>query len=131
MTLLDSALSRTIGFGDFFSKLDRTTSKFPHYNIIEDKDRTTIELALAGYSKNDIEIQICDENFLTICSTGVEKQSDKLYAHRGIAKRSFSIAFGLGKFVEVSQAEMYDGILCVHLKKVIPQEKLPKKITIN
>lgn len=131
MTLLDNALNRTIGFGDFFSKLDRTTSKFPHYNIIEGTDRTTIELALAGYSKNDIEVQVCNENFLKIFSTGVDKQDDKKYTHRGIAKRSFSITFGLGNFVEVSKAEMADGILSVDLTKIIPQEKLPKKITIN
>jgi molecular chaperone IbpA len=123
--------NRAIGFGDLFTKL-QTTSKFPHYNIIEQVDGSvSIELALAGYSKNDVEVEVNDENFLRIFSSGLEKRDDIRYTYKGIAKRSFSISFALGKFAKVVGANMTDGVLRVDLKTITPKDKSCQKITIN
>jgi molecular chaperone IbpA len=129
--MFNNPLNRVMEFNNLFSGF-QTVSKFPHYNIIQQTDgETYIEFALAGYSKDDIDIEVKDENTLVVSSRGVDKRDDVKYTHRGIAKRSFSIAFTLGKSTEVVEAEMSNGILSIHLKKIVAQEKLSKRIAIN
>tara|TARA_R110002153_G_scaffold265366_1_gene427863 strand:+ start:308 stop:775 length:468 start_codon:yes stop_codon:yes gene_type:complete len=114
------------------------TSSFPFYNIVKTGDTTyNIELALAGYSKDEVLVEYAD-NLLRITS----KKADPLNAlehypekegtlHQGIAKRYFSKVFTIADGVEIKGAELKDGLLKVSLNKIIPEGKKPKIITIK
>jgi molecular chaperone IbpA len=116
-------------FDDVFNSLDESP-KFPHHNILKtDENEYSVELAVAGFSEDDIEIELAN-NVLSIRGK-MEKTDDKNYLHRGIATRSFHKTITVTDTVEVVGAELNNGILSVNLKNIIPQEKLPKKIPIK
>ena len=124
----------TIGFDDLFSQfdhyVDNRSNSFPPYNIVKGKDDLNwkIEMALAGYNKNDIEVKYAD-NTITIKSTHKD-EDDKDTIHRGIAKRHFTRSFTTADDVEVKGAEMKDGMLSIALEKIVPEAKKPRTIDI-
>lgn len=116
-------------FDDIFSAIDESP-RFPHHNIVKNTDNEyTVELAVAGFSDDDIDIELAN-NVLSIKGK-MDKMEDKNYLHHGIATRSFHKTITVTDTVEVVGAELYNGILSVNLRNIIPQEKLPKKIPIN
>lgn len=134
MTLINKILNNPymIGFerfDDMFSAIDESP-RFPHHNILKTADNEyTVELAVAGFSEDDIDIELAN-NVLSIKGK-MEKVDDKNYLHRGIATRSFHKTITVTDTVEVVGAELQNGILSVNLRNIIPQEKLPKKIPIK
>jgi molecular chaperone IbpA len=103
---------------------------YPPYNIREiDEDTRVLELALAGFSKDEIKIEI--NNRLLTISGERQKEEDVKYIHKGIATRKFSKVITLWEFWEVGSADYNDGILYVVLKREIPEDKKPKTIKIN
>lgn len=106
---------------------------FPPYNIVKgNKDEYVIEAALAGYSPEDIDIRLEDQNRLVIESKGAvgfdraeqaKKEADEegKYMHRGIAKRSFKLSFKLDEHMQVKGADMNNGMLYVLVKREIPE----------
>ena len=107
-----------------------TTPSYPPYNIIKvDEDDYTIEMAVAGFSKNDIEI-VQQEQTLTI-EGKKDKEDTSNYVHRGIAARNFKHTFALADYVEVESAKFTDGILSVKIKREVPEEKKPRTITVK
>ena len=94
------------------------------------RDRYTIELAVAGFSENDIEITHEPEKS-RITVAGSMGSSEGTYLHQGIANRSFSRTWTVADTVEVLGASLDGGILRVELESVIPEEKKPKKIAIK
>lgn len=116
-------------FDDVFNTID-DSPRFPHHNILKTADNEyTVELAVAGFSDDDIEIELSN-NVLSIRGKQ-EKDESKNYLHHGIATRSFHKTITVTDTVEVVGAELNNGILSVNLKNIIPQEKLPKKIPIK
>ena len=116
-------------FDDVFSAIDENP-RFPHHNIVKTAENEySVELAVAGFSDDDIEIELAN-NVLSIKGK-LEKTDDKNYLHRGIATRSFHKTITVTDTVEVVGAELKNGILSVNLRNIIPQEKLPKKIPIK
>ena len=133
----------TVGFDDMFDHFERmfdtntlqSVPSFPHYNIVKVKENHyDIELALAGYNKKDIDVEL-KEGVLTIKSkkdeTSEEKNSDGEIIHKGIAKRYFSKSFTIADDVEVKGAELKDGLLKVSLERIIPEHKKPKTIQVK
>lgn len=127
-----------VGFDDVIDNiarhhetLSKTSSYYPPYNIRKTNDTTyIIELAVAGFTKNDIDIELKD-NILTVKNIHKETQSQDIYLHRGIAKRDFKRTFALDGQVEVQGAELQDGMLEITLVRIIPDHKKPKKIEIK
>ena len=125
----------SIGFDNLFDQfdhyLDNRSTSFPPYNIVKCKDELnwTIEMALAGYSKKDIEVKYAD-NTITIKSVHKDEE-DKDMLHRGIAKRHFTRSFTTADDVEVKGAEMKDGMLSIALEKIVPEAKKPRTISIS
>ena len=125
----------SIGFEDIFRHfdlhLDSKSTTFPPYNIVKGKDELnwTIELALAGYNKKDIDVHYAD-NSLTIKSIHKDEDEGETI-HRGIAKRHFTRTFTIADDVEVKGAEMADGMLKVALEKIVPEGKKPRTIEIS
>ena len=120
-----------LGFEDAFKMLDHYASKseYPPYNIerVSD-DKYTLELAVAGFKKEDIDISI-EKNTLKI--EGESAKNDADYIHKGLASRKFTRAFHLNKYMEVDTAKMEDGILKVYLVRNVPDEEKPKHIKIS
>lgn len=108
------------------------SSSFPHFDMYHiDREQYVIELALAGFSKDSIEVSV-DGNRLTIKGEKVENELPEgvEYIHKGIAHRAFSKSFVLGEFLKVSSAEFSDGILRISIDKEVPEEKKPKLIPV-
>jgi molecular chaperone IbpA len=127
-----------VGFDHTFNRLwdyashQAESTGFPPYNIVKDSEdgyKYTIEMALAGYSKEDIDIDFA-EGCLTIKSKKQEDASEKMI-WKGISNRSFVRKFTLADEVVVNGAELKDGMLKVELERIIPEEKMPKKIEIK
>ncbi len=120
-----------LGFDDEINRINRLASfasggtSYPPYNIISGSDnRTILEVALAGFAKEDIEVAT-EQNILTIRSYPKEKESVK-YAHKGIASRSFSKSWQLGEDMEVKDVDYENGMLTVQLQKIVPEGKQKK-----
>ena len=120
-----------LGFDDEINRITRLASfasggtSYPPYNIISGSDnRTILEVALAGFAKEDIEVAT-EQNILTIRSYPKEKESVK-YAHKGIASRSFSKSWQLGEDMEVKDVDYKNGMLTVQLQKIVPEGKQKK-----
>ena len=127
----------TVGFDRMFDRLHdhyvlhQTNSGFPPYNIRQDDDYNfVIELALAGLSKDDLEVEVAD-GVLTVRSVEMKEDEDGELLHRGISHRKFSRSWTLADDVVVQDAKMNNGMLTVHLERVIPEEKKPRTISIQ
>jgi len=108
---------------------NQAKTTYPPYNIKEvDEETFLIEIALAGLKEEDISI-VVEKQILTVSYTKPEDTSEYLY--KGISNKSFSRDFKLNEFVEVTGAELNDGLLVITLKKVIPEELKPKSIPIK
>ena len=134
----------TVGFDNMFDHFEHmmddsffrgTMGNFPPYNIVKTGENTyDVELALAGFSKKDIEVEY-KENMLTVKSKKQDKQEetdeDGNVIHRGISKRMFSKSFTIANDVEVKGAELKDGLLKVSMERIIPEHKKAKLINIK
>ena len=131
----------TVGFDNIFDHFERMfdddvfsvpTVNYPPYNIVKTGENTyDIEVALAGFSKDDIEVEYA-ENMLHIKSKKVEdKDAKEGVLHKGISKRYFSKTFTVADDVVVNGAELKDGLLKVSMERIIPEAKKPKTIEIK
>ena len=138
---LQKMLGFSVGFDGLFNRLntmDTAQSGYPPYNIRKINElQYVVELALAGFSKSDIEVEVTDGT-LTIRSTTAkddgadnDENNEINFVHRGIAKRTFSRAFQLSDDIIVQSADLQDGMLIVNLERVIPDEKKPRLIPIG
>jgi molecular chaperone IbpA len=127
-----------VGFDRVFDRLNNyvvhqnhmTPTGFPPYNIRKEGDYNfVIELALAGLSKDDLEVEIADQT-LTVRSIDKKEDEGELL-HRGISYRQFTRTWTLAENVVVNEAKMENGMLVVRLEHVVPEEKKPRKITIK
>ena len=126
-----------VGFDRVFDRLDHyvtnqsrmTPTGFPPYNIRRDGDYNyVIEMALAGMSKDDLEVQVADG---TLTVRSIEKQEDEgELLHRGISFRKFTRSWTLADDVIVKDAKMENGMLLIHLEHVVPEEKKPRLVKI-
>lgn len=127
--------TRFIGFDHLMKELDKISSHsndmYPPHNIIKiDEDTTIIELAVAGFSENELRIELQD-NILTISGDKANKYKTAEYIHRGISTKRFSKSFRLSEYTEVTGATIAAGILTVSVSIKLPEEKLPKIISIQ
>jgi len=127
----------SVGFDSVFDRfLNMDLSRdsgYPPYNIRKINDlQYSIEIALAGFSKEDIEVELTDGN-LVVRSTEDKagEDSDDSFVHKGIAKRAFMRQFSLSDDIVVKGADLKDGLLVIDLERVIPEEKKPRLIQIG
>ena len=136
---LQKMMGFSVGFDSIFDRffdMDLTRdSGYPPYNIRKiNEAQYVIEIALAGFSKDDIEVEVT-EGSLTIRSKKLDEKeedtSEDSYVHKGIAKRSFLRCWTLSDDIFVKGADLKDGMLVINLEKVIPDEKKPRLINIG
>ena len=125
-----------IGFDQMFDELMRVTSKqstnYPPHNILKiDENNFVIQLAVAGFSDGEIDVQVEGQVLSIVGSSTGDNKYGAEYLIRGISMRDFERTFTLAEHVEVKNAEITNGILSIELERIIPVEKLPKKIDIK
>ena len=138
LTLLDNFNKLTpyaVGFDRVFDNLNRyvdnnvTSTGFPPYNIRKEGDYNyVIEMALAGFGKDDIEVEVA-ENTLSVRSDGKKDKDDSVY--RGISFRRFDRKFTLADDIVVNSASLENGMLTIELERIIPEEKKPRLIEVK
>ncbi len=123
-----------IGFNRELGRLNtahKTNSQtYPPYDLLKlDEDTYRISLAIAGFSREDIDITI--DNGTLIIKGEIVEVIDAEVVHKGIAGRKFVRSFALGEYMEVTGAEMKDGMLHINVDRIIPEDKKPKTIEIK
>jgi len=116
--------------------IQKTATTYPPFNLKKTDDNVyVIELAVAGFGKQDVELTLEDNKLVikgsTTLDTLTEDGVNTQYLHKGIADRAFTRTFSLADNVVVNNAEMINGILKVWLEHIIPEDKKPKKIDIT
>ena len=142
LSVFNSLRPFSIGFDDMFDQFESmlgdgglVKNNYPPYNIRRKagKDKYAIELAIAGFNKNDVEVEF-EDNLLTVktkkIDKTVEKDGDEII-HKGISQRSFSRSFTIADDVKVDGAELKDGLLTINCEKIVPEQKKKKLIPIS
>ena len=107
-----------------------TRQAYPPYDIFKlDEDTYKLSLAVAGFSKDDINVSV--DNGTLIIKGELVEVADAEVVHKGIAGRKFTRTFALGEYMEVTGAEMKDGMLHIDIDRIIPEDKKPKEIAIK
>ena len=131
----------SVGFDSIFEEFDRMlesperyNSNYPPYNIhkLSDNDYK-IKVALAGFSKEDIELELKDST-LTIRNKTKEKvinDESNGVIHKGISTRQFERSFTISEDIKVKNAELKNGLLNIDLERIVPEEKKSRLISIN
>ena len=131
----------SVGFDSIFEEFDRMlesterySSNYPPYNIHKlNENDYKIEIALAGYSKDDIELEF-KESTLTVRNKVKEKvvnEEGNGVIHKGISTRQFERSFTISEDIKVKNAELKNGLLNIDLERIIPEEKKSRLIEIN
>jgi len=124
----------TVGFDRIPSLLshlvEREEVAYPPYNIEKvGDDSYRIVMALAGFTKDDIEV-VTDRNRLSVRGE-LKDKSNSTYLHRGFAQRSFERVFDLADYIEVVSANMAEGVLTIELKRELPESLKPRRIALG
>ena len=141
ISIFSSLKPFSIGFDEMFdqfeSMLDNggmVQNNYPPYNIRKaGKDKYAIELALAGFNKDDVEVEF-EDKLLTVKTKKVNKTVEKdgnEIIHKGISQRSFSKSFTIADDVTVNGAELKDGLLTINCEKIVPEQKKKTLIPIK
>ena len=124
-----------IGFNRELDRLNTvhnlaTRQAYPPYDILKlDEDTYKLSLAVAGFSKTDIDVSV--DNGTLIIKGEIAEVTDAQVVHKGIAARKFTRTFALGEYMEVSSAELKDGMLTINIVRVVPEDKKPKIIKVK
>jgi len=127
----------TVGFDRMFQNLDRQfagssgNGNYPPYNIVQiNDDEYMISVAVAGFGMDNLDVTQ-DGSELEVTGTAPVGGEDTTYLHKGIGSRSFKRTFTLADHVHVENATLELGMLNIHLKREVPEELQPKKISIT
>lgn len=127
-----------VGFDDTFNRIakihddiTKNIPNYPPYNIKKTGDNTyVIEVAVAGFAKQDIEIEL-DDNKMIIKGSVQSQEAEENFLFKGIANRAFTRTFALDDQIEVKDAGMLNGMLKIALERIVPEHKKPKKIEVK
>ena len=142
LSIFNSLRPFSIGFDDMFDQFESmlgngslgVQTNYPPYNIRKaGKDKYAIEVAVAGFNKDDVEVEY-EDNLLTVKTKDVkrseEKEGDEVI-HRGISQRSFARSFTIADDVKVNGAELKDGLLTIACERILPDHKKKRLIDIK
>ena len=143
LSIFNSLRPFSVGFDDMFDQFENmlgngnlsVQSNYPPYNIRKTgKDKYSIEIALAGFNKKDVEVEF-EDNLLTVRTKQVNKSEDKNkdgeIIHKGISQRQFARSFTIADDVKVDDAKLKDGLLTIACERIVPEYKKKKLIEIK
>jgi molecular chaperone IbpA len=123
-----------IGFNRELGRLNtvhKTNSQsYPPYDLIKlDEDTYRLSIAIAGFTKDNINVSV--DNGTLIIKGEIVEVTDAQVVHKGIAGRKFTRSFALGEYMEVTGAELKDGMLHINVDRIVPENKKPKIIKVK
>lgn len=130
-SILKGITQYSIGMEDWLNRLESfgstVSTNYPPYNIIKQSaEKWVIEVALAGWNREDIEVS-SQSNVLMVCSKdSSSKSKEGTYYHRGVASREFTKTFNLSDDVEIGKVSFVNGLLTIELNKIIPEHQKRK-----
>ena len=143
LSIFNSLRPFSIGFDDMFDQFENMLgnggmsmqSNYPPYNIRKTgKDKYSIEVALAGFTKKDVEVEF-EDNMLTVRTKQADKSENKdqdgEILHKGISQRQFTRSFKIAEDVKVGEANLKDGLLTIECERIVPDFKKRKIIQIK
>ena len=143
LSIFNSLRPFSIGFDDMFDQFESMLgnggmtmqSNYPPYNIRKTgKDNYSIEVALAGFNKKDVEVEF-EDNILTVRTKNLNKSEDQNVdgeiIHKGISQRQFARSFTIADDVKVNGAELKDGLLTIACERILPDHKKKRLINIK
>lgn len=143
LSIFNSLRPFSIGFDDMFDQFENMLgngnltmhSNYPPYNIRKTgKNNYAIEVALAGFNKNDVEVEF-EDNLLTVRTKQVNKlentDTDGEIIHKGISQRQFARTFTIADDIKVNDAALKDGLLTISCERIIPEHRKKKLIEIK
>ncbi len=143
LSIFNSLRPFSIGFDDMFDQFESMLgnggmtmqSNYPPYNIRKTgKDHYSIEVALAGFNKKDVEVEF-EDNILTVRTKQLNKSDDQNVdgeiIHKGISQRQFARSFTIADDVKVNGAELKDGLLTIACERILPDHKKKRLIDIK
>ena len=134
--IIDAAERYSVGLDDIFYRLHSygmgsVNEAYPPYNLVKESEvKWRIEMALAGWGKDEIEVST-ESNVLLVRSKAAKNKGEEEYMHRGVATRTFARGFNLSDDVEVGTVSFKNGMLMVELRKIIPDHQKLKVYEIN
>lgn len=125
-----------VGFDDTYNRLfklhddiTKFVPNYPPYNIRKvEENKYVVELAVAGFARQDIEISFEDSKLII---KGNAQDDNENFLFKGIANRAFTRTFALDDQIEIKDAEMFNGMLKIFLERIVPDHKKPKKIEVK
>ena len=143
LSIFNSLRPFSIGFDDMFDQFESMLgnggmtmqSNYPPYNIRKTgKDNYSIEVALAGFNKKDVEVEF-EDNILTVRTKQLNKSEDQNVdgeiIHKGISQRQFARSFTIADDVKVNEAELKDGLLTIACERILPDHRKKRLIDIK
>jgi len=142
LSIFNSLRPFSIGFDDMFDQFENmlgngslsVQSNYPPYNIRKTgKDNYAIEVAIAGFNKNDVEVEF-EDNLLTVRTKQINKSDendDGEIIHKGISQRQFVRSFTIADDVKVNGASLKDGLLTISCERILPDHKKKRLIEIK
>lgn len=127
-------LSRAlVGFDTIFNQhLQTTNGNYPPHNIVKYSDSEyAIEIAVAGFSKDEITVEVDQDQLVVRGVQGEVVKEGKEYLHRGLASRNFEQSYTLAEYMEVKGAEVKDGMLVISIQRIVPESLKPRQIEIK
>ena len=127
-------LSRAlVGFDTIFNQqLQQANSNYPPHNIVKYSDSIyAIEIAVAGFGKNEITVEVDQDQLIVRGVQSTKEDSTKEYLHRGLASRDFEQSYTLAEYMEVKGAEVKDGMLIIEIERIVPESLKPRNIKIK
>ena len=134
--VVDAAERYSVGLDDIFYRLHSygmgtANEAYPPYNLVKESEvKWRIEMALAGWDKDEFEVST-ESNVLLIRSKSAKAKGEEEYMHRGVATRTFARGFNLSDDVEVGDVKYKDGMLTIELRKIIPDHQKLKVYDVN
>ena len=121
-----------VGFDRYFNVPSHTNGNYPPHNIVKyDETHYGIEIAVAGFSREEITVEV-DQDQLTVKGRKLNQSDSRFeYLHRGLAARDFEQQFTLAEYMEVRGAEVKDGMLKIEIERIIPEALKPRQIKIK
>ena len=123
-----------VGFDKVFNDrfFNGTTSNYPPYNIVKyTENQYGIEVAVAGFTKEEITVEVDQDQLMISGTKSVDVNDTKEYLHRGLAARDFEQTFTLAEYMNVVGAEVKDGMLKIQIERIIPEALKPRTIEIK
>ena len=121
-----------VGFDRYFNAPSHTNGNYPPHNIVKyDETHYGIEIAVAGFSKAEITVEV-DQDQLTVKGRRLNQADSRFeYLHRGLAARDFEQTFTLAEYMEVYAATVQDGMLVIEIQRIVPEALKPRQIEVK